>query len=201
MAYGLLPVASKEEPMSMSFTPRATVDLAEVTPQMVNAAVAVATGRLRLGNTTETRRRLVAGDADASMYFRFELARQVASLLLSLDSNVIAVYEEQDVPSAEECAPEQPTMFEPISLIVRVELRTSALDAIVNALNDALSDAIGRDLTLTPRGYLDIQVVTERDARLLRPRAFGYRPAPLLLAAREERTDSDDLADLQRLWR
>ena len=44
--------------MSMSFTPRATVDLAEVTPQMVNAAVAVATGRLRLGNTTETRRML-----------------------------------------------------------------------------------------------------------------------------------------------
>lgn len=187
--------------MTMSFTPRATVDLAEVTPQMISAAVAVATGRLRLGNVTETRRRLVAGDADASMYFRFEMARQVASLLLSLDSNVIAVYEEQDVPPSEECAPDVLTMFEPISLIVRVELRTSALDAIVNALNEALSEAIGRDLTLTPHGYLDIRVITEREARLLRPRAYGYRPAPLLLAAREERTDSDDLSDLQRLWR
>jgi hypothetical protein len=187
--------------MSMSFTPRATVDLAEVTPQMVNAAVAVATGRLRLGNTTETRRRLVAGDADASMYFRFELARQIASLLLSLDSNVIAVYEEQDVPAAEELAPEQPTIFEPISLIVRVELRTPALDAIVNALNDALSEAIGRDLTPLQGGYLDIRVVTERETRHLRPRAYGYRPAPLLLAAREERTDTDDLSELQRLWR
>lgn len=187
--------------MSMSFTPRATVDLADVAPQMVSAAVAVATGRLRLGNVTETRRRLIAGDADASMYFRFELSRQIASLLLSLDSNVIAVYEEQDVPAAEECAPEQPTMFEPIGLIVRVELRTSALDAIVNALNDALSEAIGRDLTPMAAGYLDIQVVTERDARQLRPRAYGYRPAPLLLAAREERTDTDDMSDLQRLWR
>lgn len=187
--------------MSMSFTPRATVDLAEIAPQMVNAAVAVATGRLRLGNVTETRRRLIAGEANASMYFRFELARQVASLLLSLDSNVVAVYEEQDVPAAEECAPEQPTMFEPIGLIVRVELRTSALDAIVSALNDALDEAIGRDLTCLPDGYLDIRIVTERETRQLRPRAFGYRPAPLLLAAREERAGSDDLADLQRLWR
>jgi hypothetical protein len=92
-------------------------------------------------------------------------------------------------------------MFEPIGLIVRVELRTSALDAIVNALSDALSEAIGRDLTPLVAGYLDIQVVTERDARQLRPRAYGYRPAPLLLAAREERTDTDDMSDLQRLWR
>lgn len=187
--------------MSMSYSPRSTVDLAEVAPQMVNAAVAVATGRLRLGNVTETRRRLIAGDADASMYFRFELARQVASLLLSLDSNVIAVYEEQDVPAAEECAPEQPTMFEPLGLIVRVELRTSALDAVVNALADALSEAIGRELTPLTHGYLDIHVVTERETRQLRPRAYGYRPAPLLLAAREERADSDELAVLQRLWR
>ncbi len=185
----------------MSIPRRHTLDLAEVTPHMVSAAVAVATGRMRLNNVTETRRRLIAGDADASMYFRFELARQVASLLLSLDSNVIAVHEEQDVPEAEECAPEQPTMFEPISLIARVELRTSALDAIVNALNDALSETIGRDLAPFPNGYLDIRVVTQREAHRLRPRAYGYRPAPLLLAAREERTDTDDLPDLQRLWR
>jgi hypothetical protein len=187
--------------MSMSFAPRATVDLADIAPHMVDAAVAVATGRLGLSVAADTRRRLIAGDADASMYFRFELARQVASLLLSLDSNVIAIYEEQEVPEAEEVAPLQPTMREPISLIVRVALRTSALDAIIRAIDAALSEALQRDLAELPADYLDVRIVTDRDARRLHPRAYGYRPAPVLLAARDEGQIDGELSGALPTWR
>lgn len=163
-----------------------TVDLVDTASNMIDAAAAVVTGRHHLDSPRDVRARLLKGDALASSYFRFELSRQIASALLTMDPHVIAVYEDQDVPESEDVAPDEVTFEEPLRLFVEVEYETPALRAVIDALNEALSQAIGGLLPEPPRGYIEAIVVDERNRRLLRPRANGYRPAPILLAARED---------------
>jgi hypothetical protein len=166
-----------------------TVDLAATVHNMLDAAVAVTTGRLHLSSPTRTRRRLVAGDPAAVSYFRYELARQIASALLWMDAQVIAVYQEQDVPEGEELAPAEATFGEPLHLLVRVEQQTPALRTILDALNEGLTQVIGDLLpqpVLGPRDYIQATVIDRQDSHLLRSRAHGYRPAPVLLASHDE---------------
>ena len=176
----------------------ATIDLAALAPRLVEAAVAVTTGRMHLSAASDTRRRLVQGDEVAAGYFRHELARNVAALLLHLDSNVVGVYEEHDMPEAEEMAPEQPACFDPLRLIVCVEVRTPAIDVVIRGLGEALADASNLE-AMTPSGsLLHASIVERRDARL-RPRALGFRPAPTMLAERDASTE--DTGTLERSQR
>lgn len=171
--------------MQKTITDTAILDLAESAPNMVEAAVAVTTGRLNLASPLEVRRRIVRGDATAIGYFRFELARQVAAALLWMDRHVQAVYDEQDAPEAEEALPAEPTLDQPLRLFVEVDVETPALSAAVDALSDALSRAIDSMTPRPPRRLIEAIVIDERNRRLLQPGRYGYRPAPLLLAARE----------------
>lgn len=163
-----------------------TVDLEKTTLNAIDAAVAVTTGRLRLASPQEVRSRLVKGDPAAVAAFRFELARQIAAVLLWTDPYVIAVYEEQEIPPGEELWAEDATLAEPLRLFVEVEILTPALHAVINALNQSLSRAMGGLLPEPPRGYIDATVIDDPNHRLLKPRARGYRPAPVLLAARDD---------------
>ncbi|HAX23856.1 MAG TPA: hypothetical protein DEU95_13215 [Chloroflexi bacterium] len=162
------------------------VDLVDTTSNMIDAAAAVVTGRLHLDSPRDVRARLLSGDALAISYFRFELSRQIASALLTMDPYVIAVYEEQDVPESEDVTPVEASFAEPLKLFVEVACKTPVLPAVIDALNEALSQAIGGLLPEPPRGYIEAIVVDEDNRRLLRPRAYGYHPAPILLAARED---------------
>ena len=128
--------------MQRTDTDTAVLDLAESAPNMIEAAVAVTTGRLNLASPLEVRRRIVRGDATAIGYFRFELGRQVAAALLWMDRHVRAVYDEQDVPAGDEVAPEEPTLDQPLRLYVEVDVQTPALGAAVEALSEALSRAL-----------------------------------------------------------
>lgn len=186
-----------------------TIDLAALAPRLVEAAVAVTTGRMHLSATSDTRRRLIQGDAVAAGYFRHELARNVAALLLHLDSNVVGVYEEHDLPEAEEMAPEQPACFDPLRLIVCVEVRTPAIDVVIRGLGQALADASSLEALIPGGSLLQASIVERRDARL-RPRALGFRPAPTVLAERDEpadhsthsrRLDAYDASDAGGRWR
>jgi hypothetical protein len=174
--------------MTMTLTNRtnATVDLVDTAGNMIDAAAAVVTGRLHLSSPQDVRTRLLKGDTLAITYFRFELARQVGSALLAMDPRVVAVYEEQDAPTGEEMAPEDASFTEPLRLFVEVDQKTPALSAVIDSLNEALSHAIGGLLPEPPHGYIEAIVIDERNSRLLRPRAWGHRPAPALLASREE---------------
>ena len=172
--------------MSMLDRGELTVDLEKTTLNAIDAAVAVTTGRLKLTSPQEVRSRLFNGDPTAVSAFRFELARQIAAVLLWTDPYVIAVYEEQEIPPGEELWAEDATLTEPLRLFVEVEILTPALHAVINALNQSLSRAMGGLLPEPPRGYIDATVIDERDHRLLKPRAYGYRPAPVMLAARDD---------------
>jgi hypothetical protein len=171
--------------MSMAFQGSLTVDLEETVRNMVDAAVAVTTGRLHLASPADVRCRLVAGDAAAVSYFRFELARQIAAALLWMDARVVAVYQEQDVPEGEELAPAEPTFGEPLRILVHVEYQTPALRAVLDALNEGLTQVIGGLLSEPHpghRGHIHATVIDDPDSPLLRSRAYGFRPPPTLLA-------------------
>jgi hypothetical protein len=163
-----------------------TLDLVETTSRMIDAAVAVTTGRLQRSSVQETRQLLLHGDGAALTYFRFELARQVGVMLVMMDPHVIAVFEDQDPPDAEEVIPSAPSMSEPVRLIVLTEFATIALTALVRAVNDALSQALSDVLLQPPDGLMQTTIVDDQHSRLLRARAFGFRPAPILLAARDD---------------
>jgi hypothetical protein len=172
--------------MSVPHRAASTLDLVETASRMIDAAVAVTTGRLQRASVQETRQLLLRSDATALTYFRFELARQVAVMLVMMDPQVVAVFEDQDVPEAEEVAPPAPTLADPIRLIVHAEFETVALTALVRAVNDALSRAISDAFLQPPDRLVQTTIVDDRHNRLLRARAFGFRPAPIMLAARDE---------------
>jgi hypothetical protein len=163
-----------------------TFDLIETAARMIDAAVAVTTGRLHLSTVQEARRLLVHGDATAVGYFRFELARQFGAALLMMVPHVVAVFEDQDVPDAEEAIPADAPMSEPIRLFVQTDFASAALTALVDALNHALDAAISEALDRPPCGLFQVTIVDDRNSRILRARAYGFRPAPILLASRED---------------
>ncbi|MCO5176238.1 MAG: hypothetical protein M9890_04580 [Thermomicrobiales bacterium] len=166
-----------------------TVDLVDTTNNMIDAATAVTTGRLHLSAARDTRARLLKGDALALGYFRFELGRQIAAALLSMDAHVIAVYEEQDVPEAEDVLPESVPLDEPLRLFIEVEHETPVLRTVIDALNEALSQTIGELLPQPSDGYIAAIVIDDHNRRLLRPHTNGYRPAPILLDSRALRAE------------
>jgi hypothetical protein len=172
--------------MGISVHDTTTIDLEETSLNLVDAAVAVTTGRLRLASPRDARRRLIARDPLTVTYFRSELARQIAVTLLWIDPHVQAVYEDQDVPPGEELAPPDQTLAEPLRLFVEVAFQTPALAAVVTALNQALGAVLSEMMPQPPDDFLDVTVVNDTNRRLLRPRAWGYRPAPALLARRED---------------
>lgn len=162
------------------------VDLVETADNMIDAAVAVATGKLHCTSPRDTRCRLVKGDPLAISYFRFELARQVAVALVMMDPHVIAVYEDQDVPPGDELEPAEASLTEPLRLFIEVAFQTAALRSLIESLNEALAETISNILPVPPGGMIDAIVVDDGNSRLLRAKAFGYRPAPLLLASAED---------------
>jgi hypothetical protein len=161
-----------------------TLDLVEMVDHMVGAAAAVTTGRLSLADPADARFHIVRGDPDALAYFRFELARQVAGVLVWLEPQVTAVFEEQTAPPGEELEPEPPTHTEPLRLIVQVESEPPTLRSVIDALNEAFRQVMFDVLPLPPGGLLRAVIVDADMAHLLRASAYGYRPAPLLLASR-----------------
>ncbi|MBX6341492.1 MAG: hypothetical protein IRY97_03465, partial [Thermomicrobiaceae bacterium] len=138
---------------------------------------------MRLGSQEEARSRLRQDDALAVGYFRFEMARQIATLLLRADELVLAVYEEQDVPESEELPAPPVSLRDPLRLYVLVERDTAALRSLIAALDRALAEALAAHFGAPMTSVLDALVVEAREAGRLGPRALGFRPAPALLVS------------------
>lgn len=169
----------------MADTLHISAEITEAVPNIVSAAVAVTAGKMHLGSHEEARARLQLDDPAAVSYFRFEVARQIATLLLASDQFVIAVYEEQDVPDSEELSPAAVSLHAPLRLYVLVERDTAALRSLIASLDDALADTLAAQFGGPLAPVLDTIVIEESEATRLRPRAYGYRPAPALLVSRE----------------
>lgn len=167
----------------------APAELAQTAPQMIDAAAAVTARRMHLPTTLAAVARLQANDPTAVSYFRYEMARQVALLLLRYDRHVVALYEEQDVPDGEELAPEV-SLYDGLRVYVLVEYATHALDHLLEALDRALTAAITERFGRPLGRYLHAVVVDPARADLLRPRARGFRPRPALVLSRESHAET-----------
>lgn len=168
-----------------------TVDLLDKAHGMIEAAVAVTTGRTNLDSPRQARAMLLHGDARAVSYFRHELGRQIASALLMMDPHVIAVFEDQDVPESEEEIPPAAELAEPLRLFVRVEWEMPSIVALIGAIGDSLSHALESVLPYRPHAFIQATIISDADSRLLRARGRGFRPAPVLLGSRQDARTSD----------
>ncbi|MDI3340040.1 MAG: hypothetical protein QJR03_05865 [Sphaerobacter sp.] len=163
----------------------APAELTATTPGMIDAAAAVTARRMHLPTPEAALERLRVNDPTALSYFRYELARQVGELLLRYDRHVVALYEEQEVPDGEELAPPEISLHDPLRVYVLVEHATHALDQLLAALDDALTEALAARFGRPAARCLHAVVVEEAQAALIRPRARGYRPRPALILSRE----------------
>lgn len=163
-------------------------EISTTAPNMVDAAVAVTAGKLGLASPEQALDALHREQPIALSYFRYQLARQAATTLLRSDDQVVAVYEEQTVPEAEDAASTPERLADPLRLYVLVEQDTAALRALIDALDGALVEAIRQRFQQSIATILDLVVIDRTQADLLRPRAYGYRPGPALIIARETLT-------------
>lgn len=160
------------------------LDLVETAQSMIDAAAAVTTGRLQLTSPDEALERLAAGNAEAIACFRFELARQVASALVMMDPNVIAVFEDREQSDADREAQPAPRLEDPLRLWVQVRYRTAALSTVIDALNQALEQALTRVSENPPGNLIATVIVDDDDNRLVQVGSMRPGPAPKLLVRR-----------------
>ena len=110
--------------------------------------------------------RLRQGDRNACKYCRYSIAKHIAQSLGSLDTNVKAAYVVDYDATPEDLCFCEGTQDSLVHLIVWAERKTSALGALVEALDRALvqryADEIG-----TPKlaHLLDVQVVDDADVK------------------------------------
>jgi hypothetical protein len=160
-------------------------DLTQTARSMVESAVAVATGRLKAESPSEVRALVACDDQPALEYFRHELAHQIAMLVMLADHNVIAVYLEHDLPEAEECAPPDLRLADPIQLVLNVERETAALSGLVRAIDRAICGVVASWRVTECEGFITATMVQPSHVHRLRARVNGYRPAPSLLVSRQ----------------
>jgi hypothetical protein len=170
--------------MTITATSSTLSDLAHLAPNMVSAAIAVTAGKMHLDSPEAAAEYLEQNHPVAVMYFRHELARQIAALLLQMCGTIDAVYEEHDVPESDEMAPATVSLTQPLRLYILVSLETAAAHSLIEGLSDALRAAFSFQVKRVPKQVIDHIVVDDRGSHLLGARAMGYRPAPLLLASR-----------------
>jgi hypothetical protein len=159
-------------------------DLTQSARNMVDGALAVTTGRLRLEDPEVALGRVVDNEATALEYFRHELAHQIAMLLLRMDSQVITVYKEHELPEAEEFGTPPLRLTDPIRLVVYSERETAALRSLVEALDQSLVDVLSGHCGNVPCGLIDVDIIDQAQARRVNASAGGFRPPPMELVSR-----------------
>jgi hypothetical protein len=166
-------------------SPIRTVEIEQIAPKMLEAAFAVTAGRMQLPSAAQAFCKLAAGDAAATTYFRHELARQIAMLLLMVDQNVLAVYDEQEAV-VEEIGADTPHVFAPLRLLVRVRWETATLRPVLDDINAALCQALYESMGRPVTCFANAVVLADSEAWILDGRHSLHRPGPELLAARDD---------------
>jgi hypothetical protein len=120
--------------------------------------------KLNLSNPQESLEKIRGGDREALAYCHYRLAQQVAEALGALDDNVrsVSLYEFEATP--EDRALGEKTESLPIHLLVWVSRKTSALSALVAALDRALVKEYAEMVGPRRLGHvLDVQVIDDDD--------------------------------------
>jgi len=120
--------------------------------------------KLNLSSPQESLEKMRKGDRDALAYCHYQLAQQVAEALGALDDHVrsVSLYEFEATPE-DRVFGQNPESL-PIHLLVRVRRKTSALGALVAALDRALVKDYAEMVGPRRLGHvLDVQVIDDND--------------------------------------
>ncbi len=107
---------------------------------------------------------LKQGDGTACNYCRYSVAKQMAEALGSLDENVRVAYVYDYDATPEDICFGEAVHVSPIHLIVWAERKTSALNSLVGALDQALAQGYAAMLGKSRLAHiLDVQIVDDAD--------------------------------------
>jgi hypothetical protein len=141
-------------------------DAASTAETIVNQAVKFCADKLRLGDYQMVVERLRRCDESAANYCHYSIAKQVGEALGALDSTVQAVYMVDYDATPEDICFGTTQGIEPIHVIIRVERKTKALGALVEALDRALVRGYAALLSLENLEHiLDAQLVDGVDIK------------------------------------
>ena len=134
-------------------------DAASTAHTVLDDALQFCAQKMRLDRPEAAASQLRALDANARSYFEYGLAKALAEHLGALDDEVLAAYLYDDEATSDDIifGEAAPTM---IHLIIRVGRKTSALNALISALERSLSQRYG-ELMEKPRltHLVDVQLV------------------------------------------
>ncbi len=139
-------------------------DAASTAESIITRSMEFCAKKMRLENTHAVLEHLRVRNATACSYCQYSIAKQVGDSLGALDENVKAVYVlDYDATPEDICfATTKSSVL--IHLIVWAERKTSALDALVAALDRALTQDYGKLLDMEQLEHLlDVQVVDDAD--------------------------------------
>lgn len=165
-------MVTKEELIKVAMPAALAVSVDEVADSAVNSAIAFAAEKLRLPAEAVVAH-MREGDSEAASCWRYGLAKRVAECLADWDENVKAVYV-VDYDATPEDLAFGAVRSTPVHIIVWVERKTAALDALVAALDGALVRCLAQRLGAKDLAHvLDVQSVDDEDVAARR----GYGAA------------------------
>ena len=154
---------NEERPVS---TPH-QLDPVSTVESVVTKALKTSANKMGLGNTKALIARMKEGDSVAFNYCNYSIAKQLGAVLGLLDKKIKAVYicDYYDATPEDVCFCEAP----PVSLvhmIIWVERKTKAVDALVAAMDHAMVQHYSHMLGLHELQHvLDAQVIDDEDVR------------------------------------
>jgi hypothetical protein len=141
-------------------------DAASTAETIVHEAVKFCADKLRLGDYQMVVEKLSRCDESAANYCHYSIAKQIGEALGALDSTVQAVYMVDYDATSEDICFGTSRGVEPIHVIIRVERKTKALNALVEALDRALVRSYAGLLNLADLEHiLDAQLVDGEDIK------------------------------------
>jgi hypothetical protein len=141
-------------------------DAASMAETIVNQAVQFCAGKMRLGDYQMVVEKLRRCDESAASYCHYSIAKQVGESLGALDPTVQAVHMVDYDATPEDICFGTTRGVEPIHVIIRVERKTKALAALVEALDRALVRSYAVLLGLEDLEHiLDAQLVDGEDIK------------------------------------
>ena len=146
-------------------------DVATTAGVVLTQAMEYCAQKMRLDSSQLVIDRLREGDGQACEYCHYSVAKQVAESLGALDENIEAAYiYDYDATPEDLCFGEAGRAL-PIHLIVWVERKTAALNAVVETWDRALAQRYAEMIGgHQPAHLLDVQVVDSADVE----KRIGY---------------------------
>ena len=132
---------------------------------IVTKALQTSAYKIKLYDVNALISRIKGGDSVALNYYNYNIAKELGKVLGLWSKNIRAVYayNYDDATSGADCF-ENTSMFSLIHMIIWAEQKNKPLNALVEAIDDAMAQRHKRMLGLSQLEHvLDIQIISDED--------------------------------------